>query len=104
MFESKSSKLFFSVVFDLMGMASYAIPFVGELIDIIWAPVAGYLMTKVYPGQTGKTAGILTTIEELVPGLDIIPTFTLTWIYTYIIKKGKTESKNEPIVIEVEAV
>lgn len=104
MFESKSSKLFFSVVFDLMGMASYAIPFVGELIDIVWAPVAGYLMTKVYPGQTGKTAGILTTIEELVPGLDIIPTFTLTWIYTYIIKKGKTESKNEPIVIEVEAV
>ncbi|AZQ44493.1 hypothetical protein [Nonlabens ponticola] len=92
MFNSKASKLFFSVVFDLVGMASYAIPVVGELIDIVWAPIAGYLMTRVYPGQTGKAAGILTTIEELVPGLDIIPTFTLTWIYTYIIKKEQTET------------
>lgn len=104
MFESKSSKLFFSIVFDLVGMASYSIPLVGELIDIVWAPIAGYLMTKVYPGKTGKTAGILTTIEELVPGLDIIPTFTLTWIYTYIIKKGTTLEENQPQVIEVESV
>ncbi|SCY10759.1 hypothetical protein SAMN05192588_1185 [Nonlabens sp. Hel1_33_55] len=103
MFQSKSSKLFFSVLFDLVGMASYAVPFVGELIDIIWAPIAGYLMTKVYPGKTGKTAGILTTIEELVPGLDIIPTFTLTWIYTYIIKKEDTQTSKEPQTIEVEA-
>ncbi|KQC33811.1 hypothetical protein AAU57_11085 [Nonlabens sp. YIK11] len=104
MFESKSSKLFFSILFDLIGMASYAIPFVGELIDIVWAPIAGYLMTKVYPGQTGKTAGILTTIEELVPGLDIIPTFTLTWIYTYMIKKEKPAAAKDPQVIEVEAI
>ena len=40
-----------------------------------------------YKGVEGKAAGIVTFIEEIVPGLDIIPTFTLTWIYTYIIKK-----------------
>lgn len=102
MFESKSSKLFFSIVFDLVGMASYVVPVVGELIDVIWAPIAGYLMTKVYPGNTGKTAGILTTIEELVPGLDIIPTFTLTWIYTYIIKKGKAAQEEQLQIIEIE--
>jgi hypothetical protein len=103
MFQSKSSKLFYGIVFDLVGMVSYAIPGIGELTDIIWAPIAGYLMTKIYPGKTGKRAGIITTIEELIPGLDIIPTFTLTWIYTYIIKKEK-EASNDPQVIEVEAL
>jgi uncharacterized protein involved in cysteine biosynthesis len=58
MFESKSSKLFYSIVFDLVGMISYAIPGIGELTDIIWAPIAGYLMSKIYPGKTGKRAGI----------------------------------------------
>ncbi len=100
MFESKSSKLFYGIIFDLIGMASYIIPVVGEFVDILWAPLAGYLMTKVYPGKTGKTAGVLTTIEELVPGLDIIPTFTLTWIYTYIIKKESTNKKTKPQSIE----
>jgi len=103
MFQSKTSKLIFSLLFDLIGMASYAIPFFGELSDLIWAPIAGYLMTQLYAGQTGKTAGILTTIEELIPGLDIIPTFTLTWVYTYMIKK-ETTKKKEPHVIEVDAL
>ncbi|WP_194850375.1 hypothetical protein [Nonlabens antarcticus] len=103
MFQSKSSKLFFSILFDLVGMVSYVVPIIGEFTDIIWAPIAGYLMTQIYPGRTGKTAGILTTIEELVPGLDIIPTFTLTWIYTYIISKEKKAS-NSPQIIEVEAL
>ncbi|MBF4984559.1 hypothetical protein FNJ87_09555 [Nonlabens mediterrranea] len=87
MFESKRSKLIYGIIFDLVGMASYIIPGIGEFTDIGWAPVAGYLMTKLYPGKTGVTAGIITTIEELVPGLDIIPTFTITWIYSYVIKK-----------------
>ncbi len=92
MFKTKSSKLIFGLLFDLMGMASYLVPFIGEFTDIMWAPVAGYLMTQVYPGKTGKTSGVLTMIEELIPGLDIIPTFTLTWIYTYVVKKQDTLS------------
>jgi hypothetical protein len=103
MFESKSSKLFYSIVFDLVGMISYAIPGIGELTDIIWAPIAGYLMSKIYPGKTGKRAGIITTIEELIPGLDIIPTFTLTWIYTYLIKKEKKAS-DDPQNTQTEAL
>lgn len=87
MFESKRSKLFFGIIFDLIGMASYIIPGIGEFTDIGWAPIAGYLMTRLYPGKTGVTAGIITTIEELVPGLDIIPTFTITWVYVHLIKK-----------------
>jgi hypothetical protein len=63
-------------VFDLIGIITF--------IDIIWAPLSGYLMTKMYQGKSGKVAGIVTFIEELVPGLDIIPTFTIMWFYTYV--------------------
>jgi len=99
MFESKRSKLFFGIIFDLVGMASYLIPGIGEFTDIGWAPVAGYLMTRLYPGKAGVAAGIITTIEELVPGLDIIPSFTIMWVYTYLIKK-----ENPTQVIDVEEV
>lgn len=98
MFKSKRSKLIFGIIFDLIGMASYIIPGLGETTDLGWAPIAGFLMTRMYPGKTGVAAGIIATVEELVPGLDIIPTFTITWMYIYLIKKEDVEQ-----VIEVEA-
>ena len=42
---------------------------------------------KMYKGTTGKVAGIIGFIEEIFPFIDIIPTFTLTWLYTYVYKK-----------------
>jgi hypothetical protein len=32
---------------------------------------------------------------ELLPGIDIIPTFTMTWIAWYILKRRKDYSKIE---------
>lgn len=89
-------KLALGLLFDAIGMLSFAIPFIGSFTDIIWAPVAGWLMTRMYKGKAGKAAGLITFIEEIVPGLDIIPTFTIMWFYTYIFK-GATE----PTTIEV---
>ncbi|QLE03013.1 hypothetical protein HX109_16075 [Galbibacter sp. BG1] len=85
--KGKYKKLFLGLLFDAIGMFSYAIPGIGEFSDIIWAPLAGWLMTRMYKGRVGQGAGAITFIEELVPGLDIIPTFTLTWLYTYVLKK-----------------
>ena len=73
---SKNKKLLLGIVFDLIGIITF--------IDIIWAPLSGYLMTKMYQGKSGKVAGIVAFIEELVPGLDIIPSFTIMWFYTYV--------------------
>ena len=81
-----------SLLFDAIGMLSFTIPYIGEFTDVIWAPMAAWLMTRMYKGKVGQTAGVITFIEELVPGLDIIPTFTLTWIYTYILSAKKTKS------------
>jgi hypothetical protein len=82
----KYKKLLLGLVFDAIGYASFIIPGIGEFSDIIWAPVSAWVILKMYKGNTGKIAGIVAFIEEILPGLDIIPTFTLTWLYTYLFK------------------
>ena len=87
--DPKYRNLLLGLLFDGIGMLSFMIPGIGEFSDVIWAPVAGWLMTRLYKGRVGQAAGLITFVEELVPGLDIIPTFTLTWIYTYLLSKKK---------------
>ena len=89
--DKKLRNLFLGLLFDALGMLSFAIPGIGEFSDVIWAPLAGWLMTRMYKGKIGQAAGVVTFVEELIPGLDVIPTFTIMWIYTYLIKSKKTE-------------
>lgn len=84
---NRKAKLIMSIIFDAIGMASYAIPLLAEITDVVWAPISGMLLVAMYKGTTGKIAGMVGFLEEMLPGVDFIPTFTLTWIYTYIIKK-----------------
>ena len=76
---SKYKKLVLSLVFDAIGMLT--------IFDIIWAPASGYLMSKMYKGTRGKVAGVVSFIEEIIPGFDIIPTFTIMWLLTYVFQK-----------------
>lgn len=85
--DNKNQKLALSILFDLLGMATFLVPMLGETFDVIWAPIAGFLLNRMYKGTVGKVGGIIVFVEELLPGLDIIPTFTLTWIYTYYFQK-----------------
>ena len=84
---NKYKLLGLSILFDAVGMLSFAIPFVGEFGDIVWAPMSAFLLAKMFKGTIGKVGGTISFFEELIPGLDFIPTFTLTWIYKYVIKK-----------------
>ena len=77
----KFGKLFLSIIFDFIGMLSYIFPGIAETTDVIWAPISGLLLVAMYKGTTGKVAGVLGTLEELLPFTDIIPTFTITWFY-----------------------
>ncbi len=81
---NKTRDLVLSLLFDAIGMVSFTIPLIGEFSDVIWAPLAGYLMTYLYKGTVGKVAGVFTFLEEILPFTDFIPSFTLTWVYTYI--------------------
>lgn len=88
--DKKIKNLLLGLLFDAIGMSSLLIPGLGDILDVIWAPLAGWLMTRMYKGKIGQAAGVVTFIEELVPGLDVIPTFTIMWIYTYLLSgKGK---------------
>ena len=86
--ENKWKNLLLGLLLDGIGMLSFVIPGIGEFSDVIWAPVAGWLMTRIYAGRAGQVAGIVAFVEELLPGFDFIPSFTLMWIYTYLIKGG----------------
>jgi putative exporter of polyketide antibiotics len=79
--EKKYQKLLLSIALDLIGL----IPF----IDVVWAPLSAFIMTKMYAGTKGKIGGIISFLEEIIPFTDVIPTFTIMWIYTNFIERPK---------------
>lgn len=82
---SKFKKLALSLLFDALGYVSFIFP----PFDFVWAPASAYLMSRMYKGKKGKIAAVVVFIEEALPGLDVIPTFTLMWIYTNYFDKDK---------------
>ena len=58
-------------------------PFSGDVLDLIGVAVIVYLF-----GVTGFVA-----LFELIPGVDIIPTFTVTWLLWYSFKRRKAQIK-----------
>lgn len=92
-FQSKKKKhLVISIILDAIGMLSFAVPFLGEVGDSLFAPVYGILIFMMYRQKTlaGLAGGIIGFIEELLPATDILPTATIMWLYTYILQKDKT--------------
>jgi hypothetical protein len=85
--DNKNRDLILGLLFDGIGMLSFTIPFLGEFSDVVWAPIAGFLMARMYKGKMGKVAGVFAFLEEVIPFSDVIPSFTLTWVYNYWIKK-----------------
>lgn len=88
----KQRNLFLGILFDLIGMLTYLIPFLWEFADTVWAPLSGILLAIMYKGAIGKIGGVMEFLEELLPFTDFIPTYTLTWIYTYVIKNQENEN------------
>lgn len=82
----KYKKLILSILLDIFGFFT-VLPF-----DIVWAPVSGYLMTRMYKGNKGKIAGIVSFLEEIIPFADVIPTFTIMWLYTYVFNKEELQN------------
>lgn len=79
--EVKIPKLGFCIAMDLIGMASYLVPGVGETFDVLWAPIAGMIFMKSFGGMTGKIGGLIAMVEEAAPFIDVVPTFTIGHFY-----------------------
>ncbi|MET0394982.1 MAG: hypothetical protein ABW019_17690 [Chitinophagaceae bacterium] len=73
---SRQPSLAFCIIMDLIGCATYIIPFFGEFFDIVWAPVSGLLFFISFRQWQGA---LINFLEEAIPGTDIIPTFTIMW-------------------------
>lgn len=81
--------LLFCILMDFLGYASYAVPFLGEFADILWAPVSAFIFYRTFGGWKGAFGGVFNFVEELMPGLDFIPTFTITWVWNYYRNRSK---------------
>ncbi len=86
--EQKQPSLVLCLLMDFLGYATYSIPILGEFLDVIWAPVSAIIFWRMFGGTKGVFGGIFNFIEELLPGLDFIPTFTITWLIQYF-RKGR---------------
>ena len=78
----KLPSLTFCIVMDLLGMATYALPFLGEWGDVLWAPISAFVFYRSFGGMTGAIGSMVNLVEELVPFMDFFPTFTIGYFYT----------------------
>ena len=69
------------LLMDFLGYISYAIPGLGEFSDIIWAPVSAFIFFRMFGGWKGAFGGLFNFVEELMPGLDFIPSFTIMYFW-----------------------
>jgi len=86
----KQPSLIFCILMDIVGYASYAIPGLGEIGDIIWAPISSVIFIAAFGGWKGALGGVGNFIEEILPGTDFIPSFTIMWFIQNMQRKNST--------------
>ena len=78
--------LILCIILDIIGYASFAIPGLGELSDVVWAPISRMIFYKMFGGAKGAFGGIFSFVEEILPFTDFIPTFSIMWVWQYYTK------------------
>lgn len=79
--------LLFCLVMDAVGYATYAIPFLGEFADVLWAPLSAFIFFRSFGGLKGTFGSLFNFAEELLPWTDFVPSFTLMWVWNYFSRK-----------------
>lgn len=75
------------IILDIVGCLSYVVLPLGP----VWAAISGIIFYFLFGRKFGLLGGIFSFIEELIPGIDFIPTFTIAWI----VRKHEIESLNK---------
>jgi hypothetical protein len=71
------TKLAVCIAVDLIGSSSEVIPLVGELSDILYAPIAATILRSLYGSNI---VFALEFVEEILPFTDILPLATICWV------------------------
>ena len=83
----KQPSFAFCILMDILGMATYAIPGLGEIGDLIFAPVSAVIFYLTFGSWKGA---LFNFTEEVLPGTDFIPTFTIAWLMVYFGNRKKS--------------
>lgn len=67
------------LIMDILGVATYILPGLGETVDVVWAPISAFIFFKMFGGRVGRIGSILNFLEEVIPFTDVIPSFTIAW-------------------------
>ena len=92
----KQTSLLFCILMDMVGYATYSIPVLGEFADILWAPVSAMIFFASFGSWKGALGGIFNFVEELLPGTDFVPSFTLMWFFQYMQQRNKIPAPIKP--------
>ena len=92
----KQPSLAFCIIMDVLGYATYAIPGFGELGDIVFAPVSAIIFYAMFGSWKGA---LFNFTEEILPGTDFIPSFTIAWCLQYFSSK-KTPAAGTTTIIK----
>ncbi len=87
--------LAFCIIMDVLGFMTYAIPGLGELGDIVFAPISAIVFYFMFGSWKGA---LFNFTEEILPGTDFIPTFTIMLIWKYFSSKKTNETGIRTIV------
>jgi len=79
--------LIFCLLMDLIGMATFALPGIGEFGDLVWAPISAFIFYRAFGGWKGAFGGLFNFVEEALPFTDFIPTFTIMWVYQRVTRR-----------------
>ncbi|MEJ0101085.1 MAG: hypothetical protein WDO19_00400 [Bacteroidota bacterium] len=92
---TKSSSLLLCIVMDIIGCATYSVPVLGEFGDLVWAPISAFIFFRMFGGWKGAVGGVFNFIEEILPGTDFIPSFTLMWLW-----QNFRQAKKSPVTMQ----
>ncbi len=71
-------KLLICLLVDIIGTSSELLPILGELTDVVWAPIAALTLRSLFQGSNIVFA--LEFAEEFLPFTDVLPLATICWI------------------------
>jgi hypothetical protein len=71
-------KLLICIAIDVIGTSSELVPILGELTDVVSAPIAGLVLRSLFGGS--NILFFLEFTEEILPFTDILPLATMCWV------------------------
>jgi hypothetical protein len=92
----KQPSLSLCIILDLIGCAGVIVPGLGAIFDVFWAPVSAIIFLFLF-GRKATFGAVFSFVEELIPGVDVIPTFTIAWVVRYMANRTKKPIELTPV-------